>query len=245
MDKKNSRDYIKSTTSVWQYYNGGDQIKDLFEDARYVTNEAIRLGNEQNLTAKRSFHDNLYSIIDGGNLLTIIKQAQIYKAHALLKTMRTNIRKGEKTSVPYVWKSALYITNQSYEIKKNYVELRLSSKKNIRIKIKLNKYVLEKIRDAKTGTIILTPEKIVISITRYVKKRQNAGYLGIDRNHDNVTTADETGTLTVYDTSGVIREKQKARDRMRGSSATMCASGRSLRKNAARNQQIGLKILYM
>ena len=129
MDKKNSRDYVKSTTSVWQYYNGGDQIKDLFEDARFVTNEAIRLGNEQNLTAKRSFHDNLYSIIDGGNLLASIKQAQIYKAHSLLKAMRTNIRKGEKTSIPYVWKSAIYVTNQSYEIKNNSIILKLSTKK--------------------------------------------------------------------------------------------------------------------
>ena len=31
-----------------------------------------------------------------------------------------------------------------------------------------------------------------------------------------VTTADETGTLVVYDTSGVIREKQKARERLSG-----------------------------
>ena len=31
-----------------------------------------------------------------------------------------------------------------------------------------------------------------------------------------MTTADETGTLVVYDTSGVIREKQKARERQSG-----------------------------
>ena len=43
MDKKNSRDYVKSTTSVWQPYNNSDQIKDLFDDARFVTNEAIGL----------------------------------------------------------------------------------------------------------------------------------------------------------------------------------------------------------
>ena len=215
MNKKNSRDYVKSTTSVWQYYNGGDQIKNLFEDARHVTNEAIRLGNKQNLTAKRSFHDNLYNIIDGGNLPSKIKQSQIYKAHSLLKAMRTNIRKGEKASIPYVWKSAMYITNQSYKIKKNHVVLRLSSKKNIRIKIKLNKYVLEKIRDAKTGTIILTPEKIVISITRYVKKRQNTGYISMDENYNNVTTFDDSGTLVVIDTSAILKSKEISRNRLK------------------------------
>ena len=216
MNKKNSRDYVKSTTSVWQYYNGGDQIKNLFEDARFVTNEAIRLGNKQNLTAKRSFHDNLYNIIDGGNLPSKIKQSQIYKAHSLLKAMRTNIRKGEKTSIPYVWKSAMYITNQSYKIKKNHVILRLSSKKNIKIKIKLNKYIIKKLQDAKTGTIILTPEKIVISITRYVKKREKAGYIAMDINHENVTTFDDAGVLTVIDTSQILKASQISRDRQKG-----------------------------
>ena len=33
----------------------------------------------------------------------------------------------------------------------------------------------------KTGTIMLTTEKIIIPLTEFVKKRQNAGYLGIDR----------------------------------------------------------------
>ena len=199
---------VKVTKSVWQFHDKNEDLTDYFEEFRHVTNESIRLGLERGLTSRKSFHESIYHELKS-DLYSSVKQNAIYSAKSLLKTMRTNKRKGKNAGVPYVTKRVLKFTNQSYKIADGCVELYVKVK--TRIKIKLASYVLENIDGAHLGGITITPNKIVLAYSKRIEERAPLGYVGIDMNFDNATTCDTDGKIVRYDLSKVGKAKQQCR----------------------------------
>ena len=48
------------TKSVWQFHDKADVFQPVFDYFRHATNEAIRVGNEKNLTSRKELHGALY-----------------------------------------------------------------------------------------------------------------------------------------------------------------------------------------
>lgn len=181
------------------------------EDSRHVTNEAVRLGLEYGITSRKEFHNKLYHEIDS-NLCKSVKQTAIYLGKSLLKARRTRIKKDDKAGkTPYIWNSSLRFTNQNYKIKDGF--LIVSAVPKTPIKIKLCHYVLKKLADKelKLGSVEITPTKIIMAYSKYVTLKIPAKYVGIDMNFKNVSTCNTDEKMVRYDTSPILKKKEKYR----------------------------------
>ncbi|MDE1764544.1 MAG: IS200/IS605 family accessory protein TnpB-related protein, partial [Thaumarchaeota archaeon] len=85
----------------------------------------------------------------------------------------------------------------------------------------MNRYICEKIKGAKLGSLTITDDKIVLSYSKDIPKQRSTNFIGIDRNLNNVTTYDSKENTVVYDLSkaqriiasyGVVKSKFRRND---------------------------------
>lgn len=182
------------------------EVNPLLETFRQMINEAIRVGMEKNITSRFRLQKEVYNRLHNG-LHTWYILSAVEKACAILKNYRKAKRKNPKTKKPYVKKPFLSIGNQAYRIIDG--KLRLPTQPRKFIYIPLNKYTLKVLSEPnlKLGSITLTANTVSISFSKETAEIEPSGYIGIDRNLDNVTTASSNGEVTVYDLSKATRVK--------------------------------------
>lgn len=187
------------------------EIIDILEAFRKMVNEAIRVGLEKDITSRFKLSEAVYEPLHNG-LHTWYILSAIEKSCAILKNYRKAKRKNPKTKTPYVKKSFLSIGNQAYKIIDG--KLRIPIKPREFIYIPLNKHSLNVLSEPnlKLGSITLTASTVSISFSKETAEIELSGYIGIDRNLDNVTTASSKGKVVAYDLSKATRVKATYRE---------------------------------
>lgn len=71
--------------------------------------------------------------------------------------------------------------------------------------MKLNSYILEKIKNTKLGSLVITANKLIISYSEFIPNQIVNSFIGIDRNLNNVTTHDSKGNCVIHDLSKAQR----------------------------------------
>jgi len=106
-----------------------------------------------------------------------------------------------------VKKPFVSIGNQAYKIVDG--KLRLPIKPREYIYIPLNRYTLKVLSqpNLKLGSVTLTANTVSISFSKETAEIEPRGYIGIDRNLDNVTVASSDGEVVTYDLSEATRIK--------------------------------------
>jgi len=182
------------------------EIGNLLEIFRKMVNETIRVGLERNITSRFKLCKAVYKDLHNG-LHTWYILSAVEKGCAILKNYRKAKRKNPKTKKPYVRKGFLSIGNQAYKILDG--KLRLPTKPRKFVYVSLNKHTLKVLSEPnlKLGSITLTASTVSISFSKETAEIEPCGYIGIDRNLDNVTTASSNNKVTKYDLSKATRIK--------------------------------------
>jgi len=117
------------------------------------------------------------------------------------------MRKNPKTKRPYVRKPYLSIGNQAYKIMDG--QLRLPTKPRQYVYIPLKGHTLDVLseRNIKFGSVTLTASTLSIAFSKETAETEPTGYMGLDRNLNNVTTATSNDEVRTYDLSEVTRIK--------------------------------------
>jgi IS605 OrfB family transposase len=191
---------VKVTKCVWQYHDKKEDLGPIFDYFRYCANEAIRIGIESNLSSKFKLHYQLYHKL---RLDSKIHSKYVYGvlecASSKIKQYKKTLKKKLNARRPYISKNHIIIDNQSYKIQN--CTIRVPTKAARYIFIKLTSYVYEKIKNSKLGNVIITDDKLIISYSKYVQEQKPDGFVGVDRNLDNVTTYDSKGNCIVHNLS--------------------------------------------
>jgi len=85
--------------------------------------------------------------------------------------------------------------------------LRLPVKPRCYIDLKLNNHTLQALSGFNVHSVTLTPNSLSIACSKEIVEREPIGYVGIDRNLDNVTVASTDGTVQRLDLTKAIRIK--------------------------------------
>ncbi len=116
---------------------------------------------------------------------------------------KKTLKKKPDAKKPHIVKNHLILNNESYQIEHDMIRIPTEPEKYLFVK--LTKYILEKIKDVKLGSLVITDDKLIISYSRYVLEQKPDSFIGIDRNLDNVTTYDSQGNCISHDLSNAQR----------------------------------------
>ncbi len=187
------------------------EISNVLETFRSMVNYCIYVGLEKNITSRFKLCSAVYKELHNG-LHTWYILSAVEKACAILKNYRKAKRKNPNVKRPYVRKPFLSLGNQAYKIVDG--KLRLSIKPRKYIYIPLNRHTLEVLSEPnlKLGSITLTASMVSISFSKETAEIEPSGYIGIDRNRDNVTTVSSNGEVSRYDLSKATKVKALYRE---------------------------------
>lgn len=187
-------------------------LNDLMVEFHFMVNEAIRLGDQNNITSKLTLRNAVYKQFKNQFHTSYISMA-VFKAHALLKSYRKNKRKNSHTRLPRIKPDNrfLIVDKQAYGIIYNHI--RISTRPHHFVTIPLNNYVMKKISqiDIKLGAVTITSDKLIISYSKDVEDQRPSGYIGVDMNLDNITCCDFDGRIRVFDISYLTKMRQTYR----------------------------------
>jgi putative transposase len=202
---------LHSTKCVKQRYTPSSKdVLELLDTFRLMINEAIRVGVEKNITSRFKLSNETYFKFRNNNLHTWYRLSAIEKASSILKNYRKSRRKSAKVKRPYVRKSFASLGNQAFQINREG-KLRIPIEPKHFVEIPLNRHTLEVLSapNLKLGSITITLSSISISFSKEIEEIIPKGYIGIDRNLDNATTASSDGRFVKFDTSNITKMKEK------------------------------------
>jgi hypothetical protein len=197
---------MRAVKAVKQNIQPIPQLDDLLESFRSMVNYCIHVGLEKNITSRFRLSDAVYHDLRNG-LHTWYILSAIEKACAILKNYQKVARKNPETQKPYVRKPFVSIGNQGYKIADG--KLRVPLKPRQYLFISLNKHTLAILSEPglKLGSITLTARTVAIAFSKETAMVELSGYIGVDRNLDNVTTTSSNGEVIRYDLSEATRIK--------------------------------------
>ena len=85
--------------------------------------------------------------------------------------------------------------------------LRLSVKPREYLYVKLNSHTLQALSGLNVRSVTFTPDTLSISYSKETAEIEPEGYIGVDRNLNNVTTAWPNGIAKTFDLSKVDRDQ--------------------------------------
>lgn len=187
-----------ATKAVQQNYAPTDEIVELLERFRLMVNECIRIALEDNLTSLKALSLKAYGQLGGYDVLSYYKLCAISAATGILRNYRKASRKGRTSVIPYARK-AILITCYGVKIEDRQLVLPTQFKQHTCIP--LNPHTLEALSGCDLRSVTLTPGKLTISFRRDVEQLRPLGFIGVDRNLNNVAVAASGGGVIRYDLS--------------------------------------------
>jgi len=199
---------MKAVKCIWQYHDKYNELKPAFDYFRTIANQAIQTGIEENFTSKFKLHYRLYYRLRSEFHCKLVYGA-LECAAAKIKLYKRTKRKNPDAKIPYIHKPHLILENKSYRITDGHIRIPLKPRQYVFVK--LNYYVLSKLKNIKIGSITVTENKIIITFSKEITMQRSIDFVGIDRNLNNVTSFDTKDKLGVYD----LQEATKIRQRYR------------------------------
>jgi putative transposase len=195
--------------SVWQHYTPTPNILWLLEQFRQMLNDCIRIGLAENVTSLKSLSLRAYKQLSRYDLASYYKLCAISAATGILRNYRKAKRKNPYVNEPYARRLRL---TTCYGFKVRDGELSLPIRANEHVRISLNQHVQATINGFTLRSVTLTEDRLSLAYANEVQQLQPGGFIGLDRNLDNVTVAATDGTVQQHDVSEATRVKVVYRD---------------------------------
>jgi len=186
--------------AIKQNYRPNQELEGVFDAFRDMVNHCIQVGLEKEITSRFKLSNEVYGELHNG-LHTWYILSAVEKAAAILKNYRKSMRKNPHTKRPHVSKPFLSIGNQAYTIVDG--RLRLPIKPKQFVYIPLNGHTLDVLSEPslKLGSVTLLASTLSIAFSKEIAEMEPTGYIGLDRNLDNMTACSTEGKVERYDLS--------------------------------------------
>jgi putative transposase len=200
---------VQAFKSVWQHYTLTPEISWLLEQFRQILNDCIRIGLAENATSLKSLSLKAYRQLSRYDVVSYYKLCAISAATGILRNYRKAKRKNPYVKEPYA--QCLRLTTcYGFKVRDGELSLPIHAREHVRIS--LNQHVRAAINGFTLRSVTLTEDRLSLACANEVQQLQPRGFIGIDRNVDNVTLAATDGTVQQHDLSEATRAKAVYRD---------------------------------
>lgn len=197
--------------SVKQGYQPNNIILNLLDTFRFMVNECIRIGLENNVSSMKRLSSFSYTQLDRYAIYGNYKICAIARAAGILAARKKSIKRGVVTKNPYAVKPTL-TAYLGFKIVDNVIRIPLGNRKYF--DIPLNDHtqkILQSVRGIVIHSFTLTANTVNISYSRQVKEIEVNGISGIDRNLRNLTYGNCERVIR-YDLSQAIEIAETTKD---------------------------------
>ena len=196
-----------ATKAVRQRYQASPELLRLLDEFRRMVNICVMIGIEQNISSLKTLASRTYPRLSR-DVLGYYRLGAISAATGIIHNYRKAKNKNPLTRVPCARKLVLSIW---YGFKIQNGHLRLPLKPRQYAYVKLNSHTLQALSGLNVRSVTLTADSLSISYSKETIEIAPEGYVGIDLNLDNVTTASIDKMVWRYDLSKVTQTKSTYR----------------------------------
>src|SRR5256712_11455434 len=188
---------VTAMRSVRQKHQASLELLWLLDEFRRMVNVCIAVGIEENVSSLKTLSLRSYHRL-GRDMPSYDRLCAISKATGILHNHRKAKKKNPRTRIPCARK-LMQTTCYGFKIQNGL--LRLPVRPRHYVYVKLNSHTLRVLSGLNVRSVTLTRESLSISYSKETVEIEPEGYVGIDRNLDNVTSASSDGTVTTFDLS--------------------------------------------
>jgi putative transposase len=186
--------------TVNQHYAPNPQILHLLEQFREVMNHSIQVGLAENVTSLKALSSRTYKELSRFDTMSYYKLCAMSSAAGILQNHRKAVRRGEKNPRTAPRARRLRLTTcYGFKIRNGFLLLPYRPKEHIRIA--LTQHVQASIRGYAVRSVTLTTDKLSLAYAKQAVEIRPRGFIGIDRNLDNVTLAATDSSIMRHDLS--------------------------------------------
>jgi len=198
---------VLAVKSVRQRQRASADLLRLLGEFKRMVNVCIAVGIEENVSSLKTLSSKSYRRLSH-DILSYYRLCAISTATGILRNHRKAKKKNPWTKVPYAGKLML-TTCYGFKIQNGL--LRLPIKPRQYVYVKLNNHTLNVLSGLNVRSVTLTPDSLSISYSKEMVEIEPEGYMGVDRNLDNVTVAQRGQTVRRFDLSKATRIKSTYR----------------------------------
>src|SRR5438445_1490880 len=174
-----------------------------------MVNDCVRIGLKENLTSMKSLSMKAYHQLSAYDAPTYYRLTAISRAAGILRNWRKELKRNRNARVPYVTRLSL---TDCYGFRVIHRFVRLPLRRGKYAFIILNDHTLRRIAGHVSKSLTRTADNLSISLSKEITEIEPVGAIGIDRNLDNVTTADSDGSTLRHDLGRATKVKAKCRE---------------------------------
>jgi len=194
--------------SVRQKHEASADLLQLLNEFRRMVNVCIAVGIEENVSSLKTLSLKSYHRLSC-SIPGYYRLCAISPATGILRNYRKTKKKNPRTRFPYARKLML-TTCYGFKIQNGL--LRLPVRPRQYSYVRLNNHTLQVVSGLSVHSVTLTPDSLTISYSKETVEIEPEGYVGIDRNLDNITIASTDGTVKTFDMSRATVIKADYRD---------------------------------
>lgn len=169
-----------------------------------MINDCVRIGLVEDSTSLKALFLRAYPHLAGFDAMSCYKLCAISAATGILRNYRKAKRKNQRAKEPYAGK--LHLTT-CYGFKIRDGSLLLPFRPREPIRIQLTPHVQTTSRGCPVRSVTLTRDRLFLAYARQAVEVKPRGFIGIDRNLNNVTLADTNGSIVRHDLAEATRAK--------------------------------------
>lgn len=203
---------MRVVKTIKQSYQPSDETLALLNDFRCMVNDCIRIGIKENITSMKQLSLKTYHTLKTYDISTRYRLTAISSASGMLRNYRKSLRKNPNTKTPYATKLRLI---DCYGFRIQGKRVRLTLRDHEYIYIVLDNHTLQVLSEPNyiPKSICLSIDSLSITYSKEVAPRtEPKGFIGIDRNIDNITTCTTNGQLQLHNLSDATRIKSTYRE---------------------------------
>ncbi len=189
----------------------------LLAEFRLLVNESVRIALREDIRSRTRLARAAYRVLSQGH--AVHKQyipSAFEVALAVLKAHRRRVRKGKRSSVPYMRRPMLKAENQSYSLDRETGRLRIPIRgtEGIQLHLPVSEWHRSFLRDSTwdLGSLTVVPGKIILVVRKDAPKAyEPEGAIALDTNEDSldgVVASGETVVPTILPFGGVRRVQE-------------------------------------
>jgi len=185
-----------------------------------MLNDCIQIGLAENVTSLKSLSLKAYKQLNCYNVYSRHKLCAISAAAGILRSYRKAKRKNPGIKEPHARRLRL-TTCYGFEIQDGELVLPVRAREYVRIP--LNRHVQVAIAGFKVRSMTLTEDRLCLDYANDISEIRPQGFIGIDRNLDNVTIAMSDGSFKRLSYQKQPEQRRSTYRFVHVSSATMFA----------------------
>ena len=191
------RGHVSAVKTVRQKHHPSAELLRLLDELRRMVNVCVAIGIEENISSLKSLSLKSYHRLSR-DILSYYRLCAISTATGILRNHRKAKRKNSRTRIPYA-KKLMLTTCYGFKIQNDLLRLPVKPRKYVYVR--LNSRTVQVLSGLNVRSVTLTSNSLGITYSKETVEIKPEGYVGVDRNLDNVTIASTDKAVKTFDLS--------------------------------------------